>query len=363
MRVGLDTSFRDRPFSGIGTYLGALEAELARIEDVELVPIIPPSLSIVDRLGTRATRFSWEFLRSGLAARRAEIDLLHMPLMAVPLAAGIPVVATVHDVIPYVMPEYRHSRAMQINLAVARRRIRAAAAVIAPSHHAAADIHRVLGVPDDRIHVTYEAADVSYVPVESIAPRERLETYGITGPYIFNVGGFDVRKNLPLLCRSFADLLPQLPADVTLIIAGAAHTDNPQVYPPLEPVVAELGIGNRIRFVGRIPEADKLMLMQHASLYVSPSVYEGFGLTVLEAMACGIPVIAANRTSLPEIVADAGLLVDPDLDAVSAAIFRVFSDPGLARDLTRRGIRRASEFSWSKTATETVAVYRSVLNK
>ena len=313
-------------------------------------------------MGERANRFTWETVRAGLASRSTSIDLLHMPMMATPTGARVPIVTTVHDVIPFVLPEYRTSRAMRINLSAAHRRLRAAAAVIAPSRHAASEIQEILGVPEARIFITCEAADPGIGPA---APDEDIGSlssrWGITTPYIFNVGGFDVRKQLPLLIESFADAVRSGGADLTLVIAGAPHTNNPVVFPPLDDAIRASGIGDRIRLLGRVSEDDKRFLLRHAQMMVSPSIYEGFGLPALEAMASGVAVVVANRTSLPEIVGDGGILLEPNRNAFASTIARLASSPDELTDLRRRGLARARIFTWAKTANATVNVYRHVL--
>ena len=363
--IGLDTSFLDRPPSGIGAYVSALSRWIPLVApDVELVELRPDPSGWLNRLGERGSRFAWEFGAAGANARRAKLDLLHMPMMAVPIATRVPVITTIHDVIPYVMPEYRSSRAQQINLAVARRMVRRAAAVITPSMHAAGDVEAIFGISRDRIWVTHEAADERYVPQpDRTIIQSVLDRFGICGPYVFNIGGVDVRKNLPVLLRSFRELLPDLPDSVQLVIGGAPHSANPTVFPPLEPVIRELGLESRVVLTGRISEDDKLALMQGAAVYVTPSLYEGFGLSVLEAMGCGVPVIAANRTSFPEIVGDAGLLVEPRIEPLATAMRSALTDADLARSLSARGLARAGEFSWRRTGEQTVAVYEHVLRE
>ena len=364
MRVALDTTFLDRPPSGIGAYVGSLRDELTQMPDqIELVEVRQPQTGFWPRLGVRGARFGWEFAGAGLANRRANVDLLHMPMMSRPILAGSPLVITVHDVIPYVMPEYRASRAMQVNTAVAKQSLRFARAVITPSHHAANDVIRVLGVPRDKVWITYEAADASYVPLDAgqRADRSVLDRFGIAGRFVFNVGGLDVRKNLPSLIRAFGAVCSDGESDVQLVIAGAEHANNPLVFPPLQPLIAELGLEQRVILTGRVSEDDKIALMQRAEIYVTPSLYEGFGLTALEAMACGIPVIAANRTSLPEVVGDAGVLVEPRVPELTAALRQLLGNPEHCADLGRRGMERSNRFSWAKTARETVNVYRHAL--
>jgi glycosyltransferase involved in cell wall biosynthesis len=364
LRVGLDTSFLDRPPSGIGTYVAALRRWIPQVAPkIDLVDVRSELDSRLRRLGERGSRFAWEYGASGFRARRDQVDLLHMPMMAVPVLARVPVVATVHDVIPYVMPEYRASRGQRVNLAVARRVIGHAAAIITPSNHAASDVASLFRIPRERIWVTPEAADERYVPQpyrEAIQPA--IDRFGIRGPYVFNIGGLDVRKNLPVLLRAFAEILPEIPADIQLVIGGAPHSANQTVFPPLEPLIRELGIGDRVVLTGRVSEDDKLALMQGAAVYVTPSLYEGFGLPVIEAMACGIPVIAANRTSLLEIVENNGLLVEPRVEPVAAALRSVLTDGALAARLGKLSLERAQAFDWCRTAELTVAVYQHVLN-
>jgi glycosyltransferase involved in cell wall biosynthesis len=220
----------------------------------------------------------------------------------------------------------------------------------------------VLGIPAKRIRVTPEAAGPEYQPAANHAVvRQRLKRLGIEERYIFNVGGLDVRKNLPVLLEAFARARPQLSEPVHLVIAGSAHSGNPAVFPPLESVIQRLGLSEHVILPGRVSEEEKIALYQGADLYVTPSLYEGFGLTALEAMASGVPVIAANRTSLPEVVGDAGLLAEPEPDALAEAMARVLTSPALADDLRQRGLIRSSQFSWRKTAELTIAAYHEAL--
>lgn len=357
MRVAIDTSFLARARNGTRTYLEQLLHHLPEIApDVELVPVAPP-LPITGRLA----QARWELDGVARASARFQPDLLHIPTFSAPLRPAVPLVVTVHDVIPLVMPEYRRSRAMQAHLAVIRRTVRRAAAVITPSEHAASDVVRVLGIDPNRVHVTPEAVDEGMTPSSNPAAlTETLERLGIHGRYVFNIGGLDVRKGIPLLLEAFAEVRQSMEGPLQLVIAGAAHTGNPHVYPPVEPHIERLGIGEHVLLPGRISEAEKLALYQGAALYVTPSSYEGFGLTALEAMACGVPVIAADRTSLPEVVGDAGLLVELDPRALAVAMTSVLTSPALAAELSARGPARSGQFSWRETARRTVEVYRSI---
>jgi glycosyltransferase involved in cell wall biosynthesis len=191
------------------------------------------------------------------------------------------------------------------------------------------------------------------------AVRERFGLHGTR--VIFNVAGLDVRKNVATLLRAFARVHAACGEDVRLIMGGSAH-GNAALYPDPVPLARELGISERVVFTGAITDAEKVAFYHLADCYAAPSVYEGFGLTPLEAMACGTPVVAAEASCTPEVVGDAALLVAPDdVGGFSAAMQRVLTDADLARDLRERGLRRAAQFTWERTATETYAVYQQAL--
>jgi glycosyltransferase involved in cell wall biosynthesis len=244
-----------------------------------------------------------------------------------------------------------------------QRTVRAARLVLTPSQAAKDDIVRVLGLPPRRVRVIPEAAGPEYQPAsDPLAPRRIIARFGIRGRYIFNVGGLDARKNLTTLLEAFARARPHLEEPTQLVIAGAAHTANPRVFPPLQPIIERLGVAHSVILTGRVTEEEKLALYQGASLYVTPSLYEGFGLTALEAMACGVPTIAANRTSLPEVVGSGGLLVEPEPEALAAAILSVLNHPERAAALREQGRARAAAFDWQRTARLTLDAYREALN-
>lgn len=396
MRVALDGSFLDLPPSGTGTYVRELARALGTVApdlDLELLapgrnrrasvtgsasseappdgsapslvePLVASSIGAAAR--GRLRRLAWEVAGLGEAARRIEPDLLHVPHFAAPIRMppDLPLVVTIHDVIPLLLPEYRASRPARVRLALARRAVRRARLVLAPSRAAATDIERVLGIAGDRIRVTPEAAGRAYRPATNPAPlREVARRFGVRGRYVFNVGGMDARKNLPLLLEAFARTLPRLAEPVLLVIGGSPHSANPVVFPPLAPVIDRLGLDGKVVLTGFLSPAAKIALYQGADAYVTPSRYEGFGLTALEAMACGVPTIAANRASLPEVVGDGGLLVEPEPDALAAAMIAVLDDPTRRAALRRRGLARAATFSWERTARLTLAAYEEAMMK
>ena len=372
MRVAIDTNFLAMPPSGTGAYLSALLRELPNLDpELELIEIAPDATprpdgeaSLTRRIAARvaadprARRGAWELGGSAIAARKVRPDVLHVPSFAAPIVPPCPLVVTVHDVIPLIFPEYRASAAMRVHLTALTRTIGWASLVLTPSESAARDIVERLPVPRDLIRVTPEAADASFIPEpDASIARERVRHLGVTGRYVFNIGGLDARKNLPTLLDAFAMLRARLEEPIQLVIGGAPHTGNSAVFPSLAPHIERLGLGSSVVLPGRLSESDKLTLHQAADLYVTPSLAEGFGLTALEAMACGAPVIVANRTSLPEVIGDGGLHVELDAANIASLMRLVLMNASVAADLRERGIERASEFSWRKTAALTLAAY------
>ena len=245
---------------------------------------------------------------------------------------------------------------MQLRLTV-RRTARRAARILALSEHGRNDIIVTYGVEPARVSVTPLAAPRHFAPVNDTIELKRVrEHYGIREEYILCVGSIQPRKNLPRLIAAYASLrslrpeakLPQL------VLVGK----QVWLYNETLRAVAEHGVTDDIRFTGYVPEADLPFLYSGARCFVYPSYFEGFGLPVLEAMQCGTPVIAGNRTSLPEVVGDAGLLVDPfDETALALAIARVIEDSNLAEELRVKGLERAKQFSWHETARLTLKAY------
>jgi glycosyltransferase involved in cell wall biosynthesis len=363
LRVALDVGFLELPPSGVGAYVQGLLGALQRRDDVEIQQLRPPAA--LGRLGPRAMRMVWD--AAGVEVVRAigarDADLLHIPAFSAPAVSPAPKVVTVHDVIPLVLPDYRASRAMSLYLALMRRTVHRARIVLTPSAFSAAEITRVLGIAPERVRVTPLAVDPSLRPAPDIGQvRARVaQRFGVDGPYLLHMAGFDRRKNVRLLVRALARALPELPDDASLVLAGAPHSDNSTVFPPVEPLIEALGVGERILLTGRVSNEERALLYQGALGYVTLSSYEGFGLTPLEAMTCGVPVIAANRTSLPEVVGDAGMLVEPDVDEGAAAIVALVTNDAIREDLARRGLERAAGFTWDRTADLTVAAYREAI--
>lgn len=351
MRIGLDIAPLNYPPSGVRAYVEALiDAFRSRDTEIELAPLLRSRTLI--RTPNRLERLQWDTFGIASAAHDAEVDLLHMTRFAAPRAFDRPLVVTIHDLIPLLLPAYRASLPARIQLELAQRTVVSARRIIVPTRVVARDVTGLLGFPPERIDI---------IPMGVSIPASARTTPPIAGPYLLHTGGFDLRKNLPALVRAFATALPQLDPDWRLVLMGAPHSGNARIYPPLQPEIDRLALNDRIIMTGRVSEIEKHALYQHATLAIAPSLNEGFGLPILEAMAYGIPVIASNCTSHPEVAGDAALLVEPTEEAMTEAIIRLASDTGLRADLARRGRHRALQFPWSRTAALTIETYRNAL--
>jgi glycosyltransferase involved in cell wall biosynthesis len=379
MRVAINALFLQYPHSGIGQYLRRLLPELGQQypEDAYLLlapasdqeaPAFPPNVT-VEPVGRgnagnpRAAKFLWEQRGFPQEARRRGSNLLHVPYFATPFMQPLPTVVTIHDVIPLRLPVYQTSGLVRAYNALVSRASRRASRIITVSQYSRRDIQETLGIPAERIRVVSEAAGPQFRPAEDLAALAAARARcGLGERYLLYVGGFDARKNVDALIRAFARLLAETeePA-LTLMLAGDTSRLGGATYPDWRPLAQHLGVLARIRS-GHVADADLPLLYSAATAFVYPSLYEGFGLNPLEAMACGAPVICSNRTSLPEVVGEAALLVNPEEDgALAAAIAQVLTDAQLRATLRGRGLERAAAFSWERAARETHAVFEETL--
>ena len=291
-------------------------------------------------------------------ARNCGAALLHCTYVAPP-RSPVPTVVTVHDVSFVRFPEAFTLRDRALLGTAVPYSARRARAVITPSEHARREVVELLGIPEQRVHVTPEASGPEFRPVAPAERAEALRRCGVDGPFVLALGNLQPRKNLRRLLDAWrrlreADLLE----GHRLVLAGGAHGKRE----PVARIVAEAGLGDSVLFPGYVPHADLPALYSGATAFVYPSIYEGFGLPVLEAMACGAPVACSNAASLPEVAGDAALLFDPlDSDAIAASLGALLADEGLRAALVARGCSRAAGFSWAACARRTLAAYESAL--
>lgn len=327
---------------------------------------LPPNLLLVpSRFPTALApvRIAWEQAVLPLAAERARLDLLHCPVNVRPLVSPCPVVITIHDLIFLSYPQhFRPSKRFYLKV-MTRWSARNAAHIIAVSEATRQDIIRLLGVRPSRVTTVYNGVGAHLTPA---SPEEKSlfsAQKGLSGRIVLYVGTLEPRKNLVMLLEAFHRLIsaPNF-EDATLLIAGSKGWYYEQIFA----AAGRLGLlaAKRVRFLGRVPDDELRLWYNIAAVCAYPSRYEGFGLPVLEAMACGTPALASNTSALPEVAGDAGILLDPDDTAGWAdALRRTLSDRQLAERMRRKGLAQAAKFSWERTAKETAAVYRDVLER
>jgi glycosyltransferase involved in cell wall biosynthesis len=375
VRAALNAHFFHHPHTGSGQYLLSLLRAFAAAPELEALPscdgapAIPASgwpgrvapafvRTPFDRVGGDVRKVWWEQVTWPAAARAARAGVAHVPYFAPPLASrGVPVVATIHDLIPLILPAYVTSPLVRFYNRLVGAGARRAQHILVDSEASKRDVVRLLRIPPERVEVIYLAPDEAVLaPVSPERIEEARRKYGLEDPYVFYLGGLDSRKNVPALLRAVAALPPDVPWH--LLVSGRLRRDNPRLFPDLPAIAEQLGITDRVLFAF-VPDEDKAALYRGAACFAFPSIYEGAGLDPLEALACGTPVVASNRSSLPEYLGDAALLVDPDDEhAFSDALRRVFADADLRADLSRRGPPQAAKFSWDATARQTCAAYR-----
>jgi len=378
-RIAINGLFLDKPHTGSGQYTRHLLAALGKLDGEHEYRTFAPSpaggggLGWGSPLGENVRKLWFEQVGLPRACRQAQVQVVHYPYFAAPLLKPCRVVVTIHDLITLLLPEYRHSLAVRLYNRLIVTAARRASAIIADSQHSQADIVRHLGIPAERVHVVYLAAEARFHPLDDAdALADVRQRYGLGEQFVFYIGGLNRHKNVAALLAAFAVIQDRLPG-VQLAIAGVPHSADPAVFPDLGQVAQELGLPVSgltglqrpvrpavVRFLDFVPEEDKPLLYNAAALFVFPSRYEGFGLPPLEAMACGTPVIAARAASLPEVVGDGGLLVAPDdVAGLAQAMLAVLGDPARQAELRARGLAQAARFSWAKTAQETLAVYEA----
>ncbi|HEU4323975.1 MAG TPA: glycosyltransferase family 1 protein [Roseiflexaceae bacterium] len=379
MRVAISGMFWGQPYTGSGQYLRGLVDGLARVAPGHEYTVLVPAGAASEAGGgarlidvptpfdgrsANLAKLWFEQVGAPQAAARLGADLLHIPYAAPPLRAAVPVVATVHDIIWRVLPEYRGGPAVQGYFALVARAIRRAAHILADSEHSRRDIIAHLGCAPERVSTVLLAAREEFRPLDrEEAAAYVAERYGLRGPFIYYVGSREARKNLGVLVRAFARLRRSGGPPATLVLAGRPAGGDPQLFPDLDSLIDALGIRDVVRVIDASRE-DNPRLYAAAALVAYPSRYEGFGLQPLEAMACGTPVVASDASSLPEVVGDAALLAPPDdVAAWTAALWRVLTDTALRENLRARGLAQAATFSYDRVARETVAIYADVRSK
>ena len=362
---GLITYALERSFGGIGRYTRELICAFRAM---------PISLTILQagrsNSAGRVVNLPGAGLLPGLltfgqfqvaqVARQNQLELLHDPTGTVPLLlAQTRRVATIHDVFPFFCPKNSTALDWLIYHYWLPIAVRGLDAIITVSEHSKQDILRALPVEADKVIIIPEAASAKYRRLHPGQVQPVLVRAGIDFPYILYVGSIEPRKNLLRMLEAYAEVRKRS-QKWNLVIVGARNFWKSS---PVKQTIERLDLKSYVHFTGYVAEDELPALYNGASLFVFPSLYEGFGLPVLEAMACGTPVVASKCSSLPEVTGNAALLVDPfKVDEIASAITKMLTDSDLWTEYQWKGLMRATAFSWENTARQTVKVYERLLN-
>lgn len=374
MKVAVDirTVFFRR--SGVGNYVLNLVQNL-READQESVyyflgmkknfPLLGEALKGQRRLTTFVSPENhpwsdiWEhFILPGRLAKEG-IDVFHGPASLIPFVKkGFGICVTIHDLVAFLYSETIPRRYGIYMRFLLRQAVKKADQIIAVSHHTRKDLMDILKVPAEKITVIHEAPAPVFRPLNRSWVRRRLkEKYGLEGKYLYHLGNIEPRKNLINLLEAFILVCRELEEPYRLVVSG----QEGWLVGSLRRYFKSYPLQDRIVFTGYVPEAEIPFLMNGAELFVFPSLYEGFGLPVLEAMSCGTPVITSNCSSLPEIVGSAAALVDPnDVHDLADRIIYVLKRPEERERLSLAGLEQSAKFTWAETARKTLQVYRRV---
>jgi glycosyltransferase involved in cell wall biosynthesis len=308
--------------------------------------------------GRPAGRIAWEQLVLPWSLLHDDADLIHSPAYSTPILSPVPAVVTVHDMSFFRMPETLPDSKGRYLRAATRVAIRLAAAVIAVSEFTKSELVEVLGIDPGRVFVVPNGVSQEFRPAGSDDVDAFVGSADLPRPYILSVGTIEPRKNLGTLLTAYSELIGRVPDAPALVVAGAPGWGRSDLGAPIE----ALGLQDRVHVVGHVPSEQLPLLYSGADLFVFPSRYEGFGLPVVEAMACGTPVVASRASSISEVAGDAAALVEPDdVPGWVVEMQSLLASRERALDATVRGAIRASEFTWHRAAQRTLEVYRHVI--
>ncbi len=361
LRVGFDGHAFSSPAAGIRRYSGELVRALVDLGEIDVVSLggdpahVPAGVEHAADCAHPPSNAGWTLVGLPCTASRARVDLIHAPAYTAPFWARTPVVLTIHDVSYERHPEWYPYRRDWLRRYFYRRSAASATRIVTVSAFSASEIAAAYGIDRSRIAVAHLGVHAMFAAGDHDAPLDLPAN--VTQPYLVHVGDIHERRNLPMLLDALLDARRHFGAAsaLSLVLAGVDRG----VTAGLCAMAAEADMPDAVVALGAISELRVRALYRGATALVYPSLYEGFGLPLIEAMASGTPVIASTAASIPEVLGGAGLLLDPhDAAAWRDAIIRIVNDDELRSDLRARGLARAATFTWDRTARLTLDVYR-----
>ncbi|MFQ5594915.1 MAG: glycosyltransferase family 4 protein [Anaerolineae bacterium] len=396
MRIGIDFTPAIQQQAGIGRYTRELVRALARLDTTNRYVLFQASRRAKEPAGQWPDNFRvrsipltdrwlailWQRLRLPIPVETftGAVDIFHSPDFVLPPVRRARTVLTVHDLSFLTTPQTSEPALRAYLSEAVPRAVARADHILADSRSTKQDLVTHLNADPERITVVYPGVDPRFRPLEEPAIAQVRARYGLDRPFVLSVGTLQPRKNYPTLIEAFARLymgearriegvsakepalrlasLPRKTSDIELVIAGGQGW----LYQEIFDTVDRLGIGDRVRFLGLVRDEDLPALYNAAEVLAMPSLYEGFGLPVLEALSCGTPVVTSDVSSLPEVAGDAALLVSPhDVEGISQALQRALTEPELRAVLRERGLIQAKQFTWQGAAETVLGIYRRVM--
>ena len=366
MRIGIDARIVHYARGGISNYvlrllraLAALDADMGycvlHSRKDRTPPVAGPNFRPVACWTPCHHRLErWAL---GVELARLGLDLLHSPDFIPPAFGYRRSVITVHDLNFLYYPQFLTAGSHRYYNQQIEWAVRCADHILADSHATRSDLVSLLDVEPEKVTTVHLAADPAFRPLPEAEAGQVAARYDLEPGYLLCVGTLEPRKNVPGLLQAYRSLLDEQVTDVPLVLIGGKGWLYDEIFGRVE----ELHLAGHVRFLHGVPDADLVGLCNGASVLTTPSFYEGFGLPPLEAMACGTPVVVADRASLPEVVGEAGLLVDPeDPGDIARALARALTDEPLRARMRNLGLAQAARFTWEETARQTLDVYRRV---
>ncbi|MEI6040025.1 MAG: glycosyltransferase family 1 protein [Candidatus Berkelbacteria bacterium] len=358
MKIGIDVQTTLGQKSGFGFYVKNLVENLKKVDSINEYFLISPE---DQKDFTTPQRFVWDQCSFPSKASKLNVDILHQPCFSAPLFYSGKIILTIHDLISHYFPQNMPSGSRLYFSKWMPLTYNRAAKIIAISENTKRDIMSLLKIPEEKIVVIHSAVGDEFKPINDAQKLAEIKAkYKTSDKFILDVGTLEPRKNLPFLVKAYHEALKTGKIEHNLVLTGKKGW----YYESLFDLIKELKLEDKVILPGYVPDEDLPGLYNAADLFCFPSLYEGFGFPPLEALSCGTPVIAADNSSIPEVVGDAGILLPIDKEKVWAEnIIKVLTDKDLHEKLSLSGLEQAKKFSWAKTARETVKVYEEVGKK